>query len=319
MDALNQSFAWKIFSFKLSYTGGIREGLLLCLEDGERIEKWGEISPFPGRNQETLSDALAQLLQLLHTGKVKTELFPSVQFGLESALSPYVNLSVPLYALLSGNFQNILEQADLAQKQGYSTVKLKVASFSLEETQHLIHALKDRFRIRIDCNSAFSFEKAVSLFSPFDPAVFDYIEDPTYEWERLKDFPHYFALDETLSQHHLIPNTPHLYGFILKPTVLGGFKGCTPYVEYAKQHQLKIVFSSAFESGLGLLQILNLAQKFHLNTDSAGIDTHRYLNQDVLNEGVNFNTPHLTSTSYPSINRNAIQEIAHGKCELSPL
>lgn len=313
------SVKWKVFAYDIPYvTRGSRQGLLVCFTSSDGKESWGEIAPFPGRSQETLDQALAQLLQLLNSKQPDDEIFPSVQFGLESALSPQMPLSAPLYALLSGDPDAVLKQAEAASAHGYSTVKLKVSSFPIAVAQKLIHTLKERFRIRVDCNSAFSFDEAMSLFSPFPQEIFDYIEDPTYELQHLPAFSHPFALDETVQRYASLPIAEYrnLYGFILKPTVLGGEKGCRSIVEFAQKRGLKIVFSCAFESGLGLLQILKLASRFNLVSDPLGLDTYRHLKQDLLKSPVDFSTPYLTVDREPEINLELLREIADGTSEL---
>lgn len=314
---------WQIFSFQLPLiSGSIREGLALRLVDGDGKEKWGEIAPYPGRSCETLSQACDQLLQVLSTGKIEKELFPSVQFGLESAISfPPPQIKIPLYAFLNGKPDAVLQQADFAFALGYSTVKAKISSLEAETAIELLKLLKNRFRLRVDCNQAFSFKEAISIFSHFEPRDFDYIEDPTYEISRLADFPYPFAIDENVINYEMLPIKTYaqLYGFILKPTVLGGKKGCAPLVHFAQKNNLKVVFSPAFESGLGLLQILSLASHFHLLTDPIGLDTHRYLAQDLLSSSINFNAPQLDLTEVPKIDRQLLKEIAHGNCELPHL
>ena len=314
---------WKIYHFQLPLvSGGIRNGLGLQLVDDQKNEKWGEIAPLPGRSKETIEQARDQLLKIFSKGKVEEELFPSVQFGLESALSPICSITAaPLYAFLNGTSAEILRSAESAFSNGFTVAKVKISSLSMVAAIDLIHSLKDRFRLRVDCNSAFTFKEAVSLFSHFDPSTFDYIEDPTFEISRLADFPFPFALDETVFNFRSLPieTYSHLYGFILKPTLLGGKKGCAPFVHYAQKHNLKVVFSPTFESGLGLLQILSVASHFHLLIDPIGLDTHRYLGHDLLLPSVNFNTPKITVTTLPEVNIDLLQEIAHGKCELPNL
>lgn len=315
--------AWKIYRFQLPLVfGGIRSGLLLQLVDENKQEKWGEIAPLPGRSQETIEQAFDQLVNLFSKGNVEKELFPSVQFGLESALQPVCRpLTAPLYAFLYGSPDEILRRAESAMNRGYTVAKVKIASFSKEVAIDLLQALKEWFRLRVDCNSAFSFKEAVDLFSHVDPSTFDYIEDPTYEISRLADFPFPFALDETVCDYRLLPmkSFSHFYGFILKPTILGGKKGCSPLIHFAQKHNLKVVFSPAFESGLGLLQILRLASHFNLLTDPLGLDTHRYLTHDLLLNSISFNTPKMTVTSSPEVNIDLLEEIAHGTSELPHL
>lgn len=310
---------WKIYRFELPLvSGGMRSGLLLQFIDDKKQEKWGEIAPLSGRSQETIEQALDQLLEILSKGKVEKERFPSVQFGLESMLQPADPITAPLYAFLNGSPDEILQRAESAFNSGYTVAKVKISSLSSDTAIDLLHALKDRFRLRVDCNSAFSFEEAVYLFSHFDPSIFDYIEDPTFELSRLADFPFPFALDETVSDYRALPieTFSHLYGFILKPTILGGKKGCAPFVHFAQKHNLKVVFSPTFESGLGLLQILSVAAHFNLLNDPLGLDTHRYLAHDLLFPSVNFNTPKITVAGPHKVNRDLLKEIAHGTSEL---
>jgi len=318
MDAIMQ---WSVYSFQLPLkTGGQRQGLVLHLKDKQ--EHWGEIAPFPGRSRETLDQAKDQLIAVLTNGKIGEELFASVQFGLESTLAfPPPKGKARLYAFLTGSPKEILQQADAAFEKGYRVVKFKINSTSKACSTDLLNALKDRFRIRVDCNNAFSFAEATSIFSPFDPSLFDYIEDPIHEMHRLPEFSHPFALDEKVLDYTSLPlkKCRQLYGFILKPTILGGKKGCAPLIEFAKRNHWHVVFSPVFESGLGLLQIFSLAHHFQLLEHPMGLDTHRCLAEDILFPTVDFNTPDFSLVEDLEINTNLLQKVAHGTCELSPL
>ena len=245
-----------------------------------------------------------------------------MQFGLEALFSPpLLPLEVPLYALLTGTPKEILERAEIATSQGYQTVKVKVSSFSLQTAKKLLEQLSTQFCLRVDCNSAFSFNEASALFSNFDPTLFDYIEDPTYEIEHLSSFTHPFALDETVLHYLQFPpeNYPHLYGFVLKPSLLGGKKGCAPLIDWAKKHRLKVIFSSLFESSVGLLQIASLANHFGQGEDPLGLDTYRYLKEDLLISKIDFNTPTLVVEQLPTLNLERLTEVAHGTHVMSSL
>lgn len=311
-----------MYAFQLPLvSGGFRNGLILKMIDNFRKERWGEIAPLPGRSKENIQQVRGQLLQILSEGKLDEELLPSVQFGLESALAfPFPSITAPLYAFLHGEQPDeILQQAEAAHAKGYTVAKVKIGSFKMDLAIDLLNSLKNRFRLRVDCNSAFSLDEANDLFSHFDPGQFDYVEDPTYEVFRLADFRFPFAMDETVFDCFSLPihTYSHLYGFILKPTILGGKKGCAPFVQFAKKHRLKVVFSPAFESGLGLLQILSVARHFDLISDPLGLDTHRCLAQDLLFPSVNFDAPRIDLIHPPEINTSLLQEIAHGRVLLS--
>lgn len=316
MDVVN----WKVYSFAIPLKKGpVRKGFLLAVENGQT--RWGEIAPYPGRSRETLNEAFEQLIRFLK-GEHSLNLLPSVQCGLEGALC---RLSLPqetsLYALLTGTPKEVIDQAKRAKAEGYTTVKLKISSFSIPEAQAVIRELLPTFRVRVDCNSAFSFEQAVELFSPFAPEDFDYIEDPTYETHKLPAFTHPFALDETVEQYKCYPPATHpqLKVLILKPTLLGGKKGCAPLVAYAKEHNLKVVFSPAFESGVGLLHILAIAKALGNEAELIGLDTHRHLEHDLLHPGFNFNSPKFCCAPFPGINPAYLTEVAHGTDPLPSL
>lgn len=316
MDVVN----WKVYSFAIPLKKGpVRKGFLLEVQDGQT--RWGEIAPYPGRSRETLNEAFEQLIRFLK-GEHTLELFPSVQCGLESALC---SLPLPgtasLYALLSGASEEVMHQAKRAKEEGYTTVKLKVSCLSIHEAQAVIRDLLPAFRVRVDCNSAFSFEQAVKLFSPFAPEDFDYIEDPTYETKKLPAFTHQFALDEIVEQYKSYPSAlhPQLKALILKPTLLGGRKGCAPLVAYAEEHNLNVVFSPAFESGVGLLHILAVAKSLGREAELIGLDTHRHLEYDLLHPAPNFNSPKFSCAAFPGINAVHLTEVAHGTDPLPSL
>jgi len=179
MDALT-TVLWRIYSFEIPLISGkVRRGLVFSLKDTDGNERWGEISPHECRNLESLELAFQQLVQFFD-GTYQGELFPSVQFGLESALSPPIKqTTAPLYAFACGSKDEILAQADIAQQQGYETLKVKISNLSIREAAEVLHALKHRFRLRVDCSSKFTVDDANTFFSEFDKELFDYIEDPS--------------------------------------------------------------------------------------------------------------------------------------------
>ncbi len=311
LDAI-ASRQWELYRFALPS----REGLVVCIEG-----KWGEISPLKGRSKETLQEAEAQLKHYLESGE-KTDFFPSVQFGLESVFEEgHFPLQVPLYALCQGTPEEVLREADIALGKGHTTLKIKVGLFGVQDNQFVIKQLLQKCRLRVDCNRNFSFAQAMNLFAPFDPALFDYIEDPTYEEESLPQFTHPFALDENVEKAFTSSRStyPSLTGIILKPTLLGGKKGCRRFIHYAQQHGLKITLSSCFESSLGLLQIVKLAHHFNLTKFPLGLDTRRYLNGDIVDSSPRFDLPTMRCNEELMVLKEHLQKVAHGTTPLSPI
>ena len=103
------------------------------------------------------------------------------------------------------------------------------------------------------------FSGALHFFSHFSPEDFDLIEEPTYETEHLERFTHPFALDETLSETHLLPKSDKLQALILKPTLVGGMTACQKIIRTAQERGIRTIFSSSFESPIGLANIAALA------------------------------------------------------------
>lgn len=314
LDALTL-VQWKIYSYQMPFiAGGVREGLLIYTKNGSGEERWAEAAPFPRRSAETVDLALQQLIGLFRGEQVGV-ILPSVQFALESLLgTPFEPTTARLYSFLNGTPDVVLKQGEMAKEQGYDTVKLKVSDFSVEDAQRVIGLLQKDFRLRVDCNNQFTLEQANAIFAPFDPAIFDCVEDPTFETERLAEFTHPLAIDEHVAECLKWPlqTYSNLWGFILKPSILGGKKGCAPLIDYAKKHKLKIVFSPAFESGIGLLQILTLAKQCNALGELIGLDTARYLKYDLILPAINFSTPKLTVLSFPQVNQQLLTEVAHG-------
>jgi len=243
--------------------------LYIQLSDAEGNTGWGEVAPLPNWSLETLDQCIEQLKTF--TGQNSRELYPSVSFGLESALlslfSPLSDYTVPVATLLKG--PDILEEAKLKHQQGYTIAKLKVGLLPFEEAAPLIHELKNIFTLRIDVNRAWSTKESLNFFSQFPLDTFDYVEEPFRNPHDLDLFSHPLAVDEslrdtfTLAQLETIPSLKTL---VYKPTLSGGLSHCLPYYKWAKEKNLDFVLSSCFESPLGLSQITAMASRLGLTT-----------------------------------------------------
>ncbi len=229
----------------------MRQGLILRCGDG-----FGEIAPLPGFSKESLDDALNEAVQWIQSGTSPS--LPSVRFGIACAQKNLKSVRIPLCAL--------------GYKDGFSTVKLKLGHLSLKEAialtkQHCLHN-----RLRLDCNRAWNLNQALEFASHFKPSDFDYLEEPVQTFKELIEFSkatHFpIALDESI--HSNWAQIPSLTAIVVKPTVVGSIP-CVP-------PPLRLILSSAYESGLGLLHIANL----HRGEDPIGLDTYSALADDLL-------------------------------------
>lgn len=290
-----------------------RKGFLIHVEDLKGKSGWGEAAPLPPWSRETVEETGLQLRQfqkeLLNIDWSQDnfeetlkalQLVPSAAFGLESAilsiLDPLPAHTVPASALLMGSVSEILLQAEAREREGYTYAKLKVGNLSFKEAEELIHALKGRFRLRIDVNRAWPTQDSIDFFRRFPLGTFDYVEEP-FDIEtaisRLKHpldlslFTHPLAIDESfpdIFDLRKLESLPTLKALIYKPTIQGGITSCVPLCEWAAKRGIQLVLSSCFESEIGILGIVSMAHRLKLSAP-IGIGTHAFLNLEV--EGVN--------------------------------
>jgi o-succinylbenzoate synthase len=278
--------------------GQIRSGVIVKITDEKGHHGYGDIAPLPKRSRETLDESVQQLekkrqeiMQIDGSAHdwlqemAKLQLFPSVLFGLESALLailiPLKAFKVPVSAFLMGSSQEILEQAKLKYIEGFTSAKLKVSQLTFEEAAWTIHQLKDKFRLRIDVNGAWETEESLRFFSQFPLDTFDYVEEPFKNPHDLDRFPHPLAVDESFPHSlslEILASLPSLKALIYKPTLQGGLLGSLPLKAWTAERGINIVLSSSFESDLGHAQVASIAYRLGLQTP-VGIGTYHYLNK----------------------------------------
>ncbi|MBU6383349.1 MAG: hypothetical protein KGQ49_03620 [Verrucomicrobia bacterium] len=225
----------KLFRYQLPK----REGLILQWDD-----LFGEIAPLPGFSKETLQEAEKEVTEWILNGASPS--LPSVRFGIASAQRPLQSVRLRL--------------CSLGPKPGFPAWKLKLGHLPLQEAIRFAKEHKGP-HVRLDCNRAWSLDEALEFASHFQPGDFDYLEEPVKtvpelrEFSRITRFP--IALDESIDTDW--SQIPSLKTIVVKPTIVGG----------APKTHLNLVLSSAYESGLGLLHIANLAR----NRLPIGLDT----------------------------------------------
>ena len=264
--------------------GPIREGALLCLEDVRGYRGFGEIAPLPQRSRETLQEALAQLqghkerilsfdwsMDNLFDELTKLSLYPSVQFGLESALLALLDPLPPstkeVSAFLYGTKEQILKQAKQKQREGYTSAKLKVSHLPQNQAFSLVEQLQSMFSLRIDVNRAWETKESLQFFSAFSLNAFDYVEEPFKNPLDLALFTHPFAVDESFPDFLSLQDLeklPRLKALVYKPTVQGGLLSLLPLQRWAISRGIQLVLSSSFESSVGLRCIAALADRLSL-------------------------------------------------------
>jgi o-succinylbenzoate synthase len=273
----------------------MREGILVKLAE----KAWGDIAPLPGWSRESLEE----VSRALKSGDAL--LAPSADFGIASATfsaaQPLIPHSLPVSTLLLGSAEEILQKAEISQKKGFFSAKVKISHLHFSEARDLIKTLKEMFSLRIDLNRAWPLEQSLRFFSHFSYDSFDYIEEPVSDLKTLEHFTHPFALDETLRETSPLAflSLENLKALIFKPSLSGGPGILRQWMDYQKP----IILSSAFESGVGIFQIASLIQRLALPIYPLGLDTYSFLKADLLQESLLFSEGkiHLPSHVEPKI------------------
>ena len=302
-----------LFAYKIPFKSAMqfnhkqllcREGLILQLNTGKGNKHFAEIAPLPGFSKESFADVKAELNKglsvLLNSFSKAHSNYKSVQFALDSLLLKQrqniteKNVRIDNIPLLQGDKNDIKQQYQNIGKP--NLIKLKVARHSVESdiaVFNMLCQINPLLKIRCDANQAWSQQQATQFFSAVKKQQLDYIEEPTNSHQENLTLAeqHHIALglDETLQQsdfsyqHH-----QSIKAFIIKPSLVGSRKKIDHLVSLAHENNIKISFSSSFETIIGLQAIQNLAlyystQTAHQALDiSLGVDTLKYFKSQLL-------------------------------------
>lgn len=211
--------------------------------------------------------------------------FPSIQFGVEMA---FLSLqSKTTFELFPSDFTNsksdmlinglvwmgdpdfMKTQIEEKLAQGFTCIKLKIGAIDFEKELELLRYIRQHFdantiEIRVDANGAFILNEA--LYKLRQLAVFELhsIEQPIQinNIDIMTDLcnttPLPIALDEELigvfaysEKEALLKKIKPQY-IILKPSLVGGFKGTLEWISIAKSLNIGWWITSALESNIGL-------------------------------------------------------------------
>ena len=211
--------------------------------------------------------------------------FPSIQFGLEQALLSWK--SEDLFELFPSKFtkgkdkisiNGLIWMGDKAFMQqqikeklsnGFTTIKLKIGAIDFETELNLLKSIRkefnsDEIEIRVDANGAYHSQDALEKLKRLSDFDLHSIEQPiqTKQWEDMaklcSDSPLPIALDEELigffnkSEKENMLETIKPQFIILKPSLIGGFRGTEEWINIAKKHHVSWWITSALESNIGL-------------------------------------------------------------------
>ncbi len=292
--------SFQIYHYQLSYQQPIllkqglfrqREGLIL--EDLEQANTYSEVSPLAGLHSESLAECLIQLEQVQqgHSPKLR----PAVAWGLEMLKHPLLvsakTAALKINALLSGNdWPDLEQQCQKYYQQGYRTFKLKVGFGEPSSEVAHIQQLAARYpslRLRLDANRCWTLAEAVHFCQDLPQASIDYLEEPFQDPKDILKFQQRsqlaIAWDESLAQDLAPVYLQAAAAWVLKPMLLGP-QLTHHLIQAAQSSGQRLIFSSVFESGIGLHYLAQLAQR-HSPAEAAGLDTWRAFESDLCDPG----------------------------------
>lgn len=211
--------------------------------------------------------------------------FPSIQFGMEMAFksleaeSPFIlfpsdftsgNKNIRINGLVwMGDEAYMKEQIGEKLAHGFNCIKLKIGAIDFEKELALLRFIRSNFspeeiEIRVDANGAFSSNEALVKINQLSEFKLHSIEQPIknnqYDSmaELCKITPLPIALDEELigvfgtdNKDTLLQKIrPHY--IILKPSLVGGMRGCDEWISLAEKYNIGWWITSALESNIGL-------------------------------------------------------------------
>ena len=222
----------------------------------------------------TLDDLLSELIE-----------FPSMQFGLEMAFKSLESQdrfelfpskftqskdSIPINGLIwMGTEAFMKQQIKEKLEVGFSCIKMKIGAIDFQTEINLIKSIRKEYtskdiELRVDANGAFSSSEALEKLKILSDFDLHSIEQPIKQGQiramsqLCKNTPLPIALDEELIGVFSVTNKQELLQIInpqyiiLKPSLVGGFKGSNEWIHIAEQQQIGWWITSALESNIGL-------------------------------------------------------------------
>ena len=207
--------------------------------------------------------------------------FPSIQFGVEMA---FLSLkSENPFLLFPSDFTNSSQsivinglvwmgepsfmKAQIEEKiaQGFSCIKLKIGAIDFDKELALLgYFSENEIEIRVDANGAFNSNEALYKLNQLADFKLHSIEQPIAKnntatmTELCRTTPFPIALDEELigvfslaDKEQLLKDIQPQY-IILKPSLVGGFKGTLEWIAIAESLNIGWWITSALESNIGL-------------------------------------------------------------------
>ena len=214
--------------------------------------------------------------------------YPSIQFGVEQAFlsleaeqegvlfpSPFTEgqVPIPINGLIwMGDKHYMQQQIREKLSQGFHCIKMKIGAIDFETEYQLLKNIRQEYapsdiELRVDANGAFSPLEALEKLKRLADLEIHSIEQPIRagQYEQMARLcevsPLPIALDEELigvacpeRKKEILQWIRPAY-IILKPSLIGGYKGCEEWIDLAEKQGIGWWVTSALEGNVGLSAI----------------------------------------------------------------
>ncbi len=231
--------------------------------------------------------------------------FPSIQFGIEQAFlslqakrtfelfpSDFIEKGnpIPINGLIWMGDEAFMHE-QIAQKlaQGFRCIKMKIGAIDFGREIAMLKSIRstysrEQIELRVDANGAFSVEEALAKLEILASLDIHSIEQPIKPGNpQAMQFlcaktPLPIALDEELigvfdtEKKATLLQTIQPQYIILKPSLIGGFKGSKQWIDLAEKYGIGWWITSALESNIGLNAIAQWTYLLH-STMPQGLGT----------------------------------------------
>lgn len=266
---------------------------LILEENGKRgIGECGILRSLSADDRPDYEEKLKWVCQNIDFGKEKLWEslieFPSIQFGVEMAFqslnseNPFVLFpseftkgakNIPINGLVwMGEPSFMKAQIEEKLAQGFDCIKLKIGAIDFDKELELLRFIRQNYdaktiEIRVDANGGFTSEEALGKLNQLTGFELHSIEQPIEKnqhdsmSELCKSTPFPIALDEELigvfnyeEKETLLQKIKPQF-IILKPSLVGGFRGSKEWIQLAEKYNIGWWITSALESNIGLSAI----------------------------------------------------------------
>jgi len=268
-----------------------KETWFIIIEDGTKfgIGECGILRSLSIDDRSDYEEKLKWVCEHIHLGKDKLwELlieFPSIQFGVEQAFLSFESknsfelfpsdfskgkASIPINGLIwMGEEAFMKEQIKDKIEAGFDCIKMKIGAIDFDAEFELLKAIRRNFsakeiELRVDANGAFSTHEAKNKLERLASLDLHSIEQPIKQgnWHEMAKLCKHtelpIALDEELigvfsvtKKRELLQTVQPQY-IILKPSLVGGFKGSQEWISLCQELNIGWWVTSALESNIGL-------------------------------------------------------------------